>query len=233
VLIGDAGELTKGRHPVVEESKKMKKMNEKTTVVYLGYNLYKTGLPDNSIPNDAIAKVHRDSKIHIAGKSMTKIYFIPGNHDWADGGAVGLESVLRIQNYLDYLGNDNVLMLPRAGCPGPVEVKITDDITLVIMDSQWWLHEFDKPGVESDCSYKTKAEILTELDEILSKNSGKLVLFATHHPFRSYGPHGGYFTFKQHIFPFTDAIPKLYLPLPVIGSSYPLTRAVFVAALDL
>ena len=75
--------------------------------------------------------------------------------------------------------------------------------------------------------------MLTELDEILAKNAKKLVLFATHHPFRSYGPHGGYFTFKQHLFPFTDIKKNLYIPLPILGSAYPLTRAVFGTAQDL
>ncbi len=233
VLIGDAGQLTKGRHPVVAAVKNHIPVNEKTTIVFLGDNLYKTGLPDNSLPTFAIAKAPLDSQIEIAGTSKAKVYFIPGNHDWANGGSNGYESILRVQSYIDYLGNNNVTMFPRDGCPGPVEVKITDDITLLMMDSQWWLHENDKPGIESDCPYKTKAEILLQLDDILSKNSQKLVILALHHTFRSYSPHGGYFTLKQHLFPFTDAIPKLYFPLPLLGSVYPLTRAVFGTIQDL
>lgn len=234
VLIGDAGALTKGRHPVVDAAKKTVKMDEKTTVVFLGDNLYKTGLPDDAVPNFTIAKAPLDSQIHITrGNTKTRVYFIPGNHDWANGGRNGYQSILRVQSYIDILGNEMVKMLPRDGCGGPQEVKINDDITLVMMDSQWWIHEYDKPGVESDCPFKTKAEMLTELEEILAKNSKKLILFATHHPFRSYGPHGGYYTLKQHIFPLTDLNPKLYIPLPLIGSAYPLTRAVFGTSQDL
>lgn len=233
VLIGDAGELTNGRQPVVDAARKLVKMNSKTTVIYLGDNLYKTGLPDNSVPNYEIAKAPLDSQIRIGGKSDAKVFFIPGNHDWANGNAVGYESILRVQSYIDVLGNNKIKMLPRDGCPGPEVAKISEDVTLVMIDSQWWLQENDKPGVESDCPYKTKEEVLTQLDEILSDNAGKLVLFATHHPFRSYGPHGGFFTLKQHIFPLTDAKPNLYIPLPIIGSAYPLTRAVFGTAQDL
>ena len=233
ILIGDAGQLTNGRHPVVNAAKKMITFDKKTTVVFLGDNLYKTGLPDNAVPTYAVAKAPLDSQIQIAGKSDAKVYFVPGNHDWANGGTNGYESILRVQSYIDFLGNNNVTMVPRDGCPGPVEVKISDDVTLVMMDSQWWLHEHDKPGIESDCDYKTKAEVLVQLDDILSKNSKKIVLLAMHHPFRSYSPHGGYFTIKQHIFPFTDAISKLYFPLPVLGSIYPLTRAVFGTEQDL
>jgi hypothetical protein len=233
VLIGDAGQLTNGRHPVVSSVKKNILLDEKTTVIYLGDNLYKTGLPDNSLPTYEIAKAPLDSQINIGGKSKAKVYFVPGNHDWAAGGPNGYESILREQSYIDFLGNQNVKMYPRDGCPGPVEVSITDDIVLVMMDSQWWLHENDKPGLESDCPYKTKAEVLIQLDDILAKNSKKLVLLAFHHPFRSYSSHGGYFTLKQHVFPFTDLRPNLYIPLPVIGSIYPITRSVFGVSQDL
>jgi Omp85 superfamily domain/Calcineurin-like phosphoesterase len=233
VLIGDAGKLNSGHHPVVSAVKKRVPMDKNTTVLFLGDNLYKTGLPDNSLPTYEIAKAPLDSQIHIAGKSDAKVYFIPGNHDWANGGRNGYESILRVQSYIDILSNSNVTMLPRDGCPGPVEVKLNDQITLLILDTQWWLHEFDKPAIESDCPYKTKAEVLVQVEDILARNDDKLVLFAMHHPFRTYGPHGGFFTLKQHVFPFTDVIKKFYLPLPVLGSVYPLTRAVFGTSQDL
>lgn len=233
ILIGDAGQLTEGRHPVVSAVQKHVKFNDKTIVLYLGDNLYKTGLPDNSIPTYAVAKAPLDSQIHISPNPDTRVYFIPGNHDWANGGDNGYASILRVQQYIDLLSNKNVKMLPRDGCPGPVEVELTKDITMVVMDSQWWIHEFEKPGIESDCPCKTEDEILLQLEDIIGKNRDKLILLAMHHPFKSYGPHGGYFTLKQHIFPFTDINPKYYFPLPVLGSIYPLTRAVFGTAQDI
>ncbi len=233
LLIGDGGQLINGRHPVVNAAKKIVPMDSKTTIIFLGDNLYKTGLPDNAMPTYEIAKAPLDSQIEIAGKAPVNVFFIPGNHDWANGSRIGYESILRVQNYIDVLGNKYIRQLPRNGCPGPVEEKINDDVTLVMVDSQWWLQEFEKPGVESDCPYKTKAEVITQLKDIMEKNDNKFVIFAMHHPIRSYGPHGGFFTLKQHIFPFTDAFPKLYIPLPIIGSGYPLTRAVFGTTQDL
>ena len=107
-------------------------------------------------------------------------------------------------------------MLPEDGCPGPVEVHLSDNIVLVIMDSQWWLHLNPKPGPQSECPCKTKDEIITRLNDIVYRNQDKLLLFATHHPMKSYGVHGGYFTLKQHLFPLTDIKPSLYIPLPVV-----------------
>lgn len=233
VIIGDAGQLTNGHHPVVKAARKLVPMNEKTTVVFVGDNLYKTGLPDNSIPTYDIAKAPLDSQIFIAKGTKAHVYFVPGNHDWANGGSNGYRSILRVQSYIDLLGDDHIQMFPRDGCPGPVEISINNDITLVLMDSQWWMQETEKPGIESDCPFKTQSEVLVQLEDIITRNSKKLVLMAFHHPLKSYGPHGGYFTLKQHIFPFTDIAKNFYLPLPVIGSAYPLTRAVFGTTEDL
>ena len=95
------------------------------------------------------------------------------------------------------------------------------------MDSQWWLHLHDKPGNESDCDFKSEDEVITALREIASSHPDRLLVVATHHPLYSYGVHGGNYTWRHHIFPFTDIIPWLYIPLPVIGSVYPITRGIF------
>ena len=47
VLIGDAGQLTNGKHPVVDAVRKLIPLDKKTTVLFLGDNLYKNGLPDD------------------------------------------------------------------------------------------------------------------------------------------------------------------------------------------
>ena len=233
ILVGDAGQLTNGKQPVVNSIRKNIPLDKKSTVLYLGDNLYKTGLPDNTLPTYDLAKAPLDSQIHIAESRDAKVYFVPGNHDWANGSSIGWESILRVQTYIDLLGNNKVFQLPRDGCPGPVEVDINDSVMVVFMDTQWWLMEYDKPGIESDCNQKTKSEVISELGEILSDNEEKLIILAVHHPFKSYGPHGGYFTIKQHIFPFTDINEKWYFPLPVLGSAYPLTRAVFGTIQDI
>ena len=45
--------------------------------------------------------------------------------------------------------------------------------------------------------------------------------------------HGGFYTLKQHIFPFTDMKKNLYIPLPLLGSIYPISRSVFGTPQDL
>ncbi len=239
VVIGDAGSFHKDvngkdRHYVVSAVKKTIPIDKKTIILYVGDNLYYTGLPDNALRTYDIRRQVLDSQMDIARDTKAKVYFIPGNHDWDKMQADGWEAIKREQEYIDTAGaRKNVKFLPKDGCPGPVQVTINDDIVMILMDSQWWLHEYDKPGIESDCSAKTKDQVVSELDDMLQRNSDKLILFAEHHPLKSYGIHGGYFTWKQHLFPLTDAKPNLYIPLPLIGSIYPITRSVFGTPQDL
>lgn len=234
VLIGDAGALTTDRHhTVVEAVEKKEKLDKKTTVVFLGDNLYRFGLPYEQLAQYGDVRAVLDSQANIADHGPRQVYFIPGNHDWMNGQPGGYASVLRQGRYLNNLGKKNLSFLPEDGCPGPEEVDLGNDVILVIMDTQWWLHKQSKPGIESDCDTKTREELLNELQDIVTRNYRKLIIFAAHHPFKTYGVHGGYYTVKQHIFPFTDMRKDLYIPLPVLGSIYPISRAVFGTPEDL
>jgi hypothetical protein len=162
---------------------------------------------------------------------------IPGNHDWKNGGREGFESILREELYvnltLDSLNHQYAEFWPVEGCPGPKEINLGNDVTIILFDSQWWIHPYDKPDIESDCDCKTKDELVDRIADIAGRNAKKLVILACHHPFRSNSVHGGYFTFKQHMFPFTDIFKSAYIPLPLIGSIYPLARGTFGTPQDL
>ncbi len=233
ILIGDAGKLTDGRHPVVDAVKKTIPLDNKTTIMYLGDNLYEKGLPGEEFLNYDKDRSVLDTQISIADGTPSKVYMIPGNHDWENGGRNGFATVVREQLYVDFLRQKNVKYLPEDGCPGPIEVSLGSDVTIIIFDSQWWLHPYDKPGIESDCDCKTEDELVSKIADIAARNAKKLVILACHHPFKSNGVHGGFFKLKQHIFPFTEISPGAYIPLPVLGSAYPLVRSGFGTPQDL
>ncbi len=62
------------------------------------------------------------------------------------------------------------------------------------------------------------------ISEALKDNTGNNILVAAHHPMFTYGIHGGISTFREHIFPLTEIKKWLYIPLPGLGSIYPLYR---------
>ncbi|MBO9200040.1 MULTISPECIES: metallophosphoesterase [Niastella] len=233
ILIGDAGALVNGKHPVASAVKNHLHPDKKTTIVYLGDNLYQFGLPDEGNRNYVLSRTVLDSQMTVAANTSAHVYMIPGNHDWANGRPYGWETLLRQEAYVNLMKEKNVEFIPKEGCPGPIEVPIGKDVVMIVFDSQWFLHQNDKPGVEWDCDCKTENEFMIQLSEMLRKNYNKLVIMACHHPFMSNGIHGGYFGLKQHVFPFTDMKKNLWIPLPVIGSIYPISRSVFGSPQDI
>ena len=228
ILVGDAGMLTNGTHPELNLVKKAFNVDDKkNTVVFLGDNIYPLGLPSIYSSSYESKRKVLDNQVNLVRGTQATAYIIPGNHDWARGRPGGWQQILNQGNYINSLQLDNVHFLPQDGCPGPEEIHISDKVVLVIIDSQWWLQQYDKPGVRSGCESTSEEELLASIQDVVDRNRNKLMIFASHHPFVTYGRHGGFYGIKQHIFPLTEVKPNLYIPLPVLGSIYPIVRGVF------
>jgi len=154
-----------------------------------------------------------------------KVVCIPGNHDWDHWGKEGLEGIKREEAFVeDYLDKGNTF-LPDNGCPGPAEVVLSDNLVLLAIDTQWWLHKWNK-NTESNtnCTAKNDEAFIENLNKAIQRNSDKQILVVAHHPVITNGNHGGYFPFKEHVFPFTAFSPNFYFPLPILGSFHPFYR---------
>ncbi len=228
IVIGDAGRLHGDKNAVVDAVKDYVSPSDKnTTIVFAGDNIYPKGLPGKEDRNYNSAEHILVTLLSPFKDYKAKVYVIPGNHDWQKSGPYGWERIKNQAQLVKELAYPNTVFLPEGGCPGPEEVAINDSLVMIIFDTQWWLHKNDKPGIDDDCECKTEDEVLTKLRDIAYRNRGKRILFASHHPLRTYGEHGGYYTWKQHIFPFTDLNKNAWVPLPVIGSIYPIVRGKF------
>ena len=103
--------------------------------------------------------------------------------------------------------------IPENGCPIK-KIKINEDIVLIVVDSQWYITDWDKhPSINNNCDIKTRAQFLDEFRGEIKKNRGKTTLVVTHHPMYSNGSHNGNYTFKSHL-----------KPLPIIGSAKNILR---------
>ncbi|HZF65249.1 MAG TPA: BamA/TamA family outer membrane protein [Chitinophagaceae bacterium] len=227
-LIGDAGELVGNTHPTVDWLQKNVDWNdERNVAVYLGDNIYPLGLPMEGEPGYATSKKIIDYQIELVKGKQARAFFVQGNHDWKNGKMGGWQQVMNQVNYINSQEQKNITAQPTEGCPGPVAIDVSEKVVLVMMDSQWFLYIHDKPGPGSNCSSTTIDEFATELKEIVASYPNHLLVFAMHHPMYSYGVHGGDYTWKEHLFPLTALKHNLYIPLPVLGSVYPIARGVF------
>lgn len=227
-LVGDAGEMKGNNQPVCDWLKQHVNWNDTSNLlIYLGNNVYRHGLPEEGSKTYAAATRVLDYQASVVHGKKAKAFFIPGNYDWRRGKPGALSQVQRQWDYISKLGMSNIQALPANGCPGPIEVQVGERVVIVFMDSQWWLQQGEKTGLESDCDFKTEDDVVIALKDIIGTYPDKLILLAMHHPFYTHGKHGGYFRLKEHIFPLTEASPGLYIPFPVIGSMYPLSRGLF------
>ncbi|MGZ8558945.1 MAG: BamA/TamA family outer membrane protein [Chitinophagaceae bacterium] len=202
-------------------------LEHKTTVFYLDENKYLQGKIPAVSKESKTAQNNLRLQYEMMRDRGARIYFISANQEFNKMGTEGLEKIKR-QAPLQKEEADSLLkMTPGNACPDPVEMNLTDSLTIIVFNSEWWLYPFDNANVEEECECKTKSEVMARLDELRYKNRHKFILFASHHPFQSNSIRGSRATLKDHLFPLTAANKNLYVPLPVAGSLYRFFRSAF------
>ena len=218
LLLGDGG-APKPDEPVLQTlSEWARKDAAKTSIVFLGDNMYPEGMTERR-KHEAAARI--GPQISVIKDTGAQGFFIPGNHDWASGGTEGFNALLAQEKFINdaLAGESN--FLPHGGSPGPIAIelpKVNPAVRIIVLDTQWWLHQHEKPQ-------KSPETVITELIALLDTKLPVIVV--GHHPLQSYGPHGGYFDWKAHLFPTRALKEWLWIPIPVIGSVHPYARKYF------
>ena len=203
-------------------------------VIFAGDNIYETGLPEPDAPDRKEKERRIIEQMNVVKNFRGRKIFIPGNHDWNEMRPGGLAAVNREEEFVENYLDSSDVFIPSNGCPGPVEIQLNKDLVVIVLDSEWWLHKYEKPiAPDNGCTAGSRVEIMEQVKDILLRNKGKNILITQHHPLFSNGTHGGYFTLKDYIFPLTLVRDRLYIPLPIIGSIYPLMRKYGVSRQDL
>ncbi|GAB5535853.1 MAG: metallophosphoesterase [Rubricoccaceae bacterium] len=222
LLVGDAGApetdeadplLATLRHHVLEAG-------PNSATIFLGDNIYSDGLPPVDDPRRPEAEARLRSQLDAVADAPGRVFFIPGNHDWKHSQPGGRAQLREQEIYVEnVLGEGS--FLPSNGFPGPVEVELTDDLTLLAIDTEWWLgvHERGEgQDEESGASVGADEDFLIELVEAVEDADDERVLVVGHHPILSEGSHSGVAPLSHHLFPLLAVHPAAYVPLPVIGS---------------
>lgn len=235
-LVGDAGYAPAGGTlPTLAFLKKrLPQEGENTSLLFLGDNIYYDGMPPKEEEDNRALAEHRImAQLEILDDFKGRPLFIPGNHDWRNG----LKGVRRQEDFVNkYLNgrkgieNDDEkdwesYFLPSGGCAGLDVVEVNDNLVYIIVDSEWWVRDWDKePAINAGCDIKNREMFLFLFETALRKNRDKNVVVAMHHPLYTNGSHGGKFTAKAHLFPLTEKKKNLYVPLPGLGTLYAVVR---------
>lgn len=253
ILIGDAGDADpKGEHALELLEQRVRIAPARTTVVFLGDNVYETGMPEptaiegtktEAVLDEVLLTLfasRRDAERRLKAQVKavrapgTRAIFIPGNHDWGQPGIDGWKRILAQQAYLDDVRQSvaaddvDVSMLPRDGCPGPTSVDLGRHGRLVVLDTEWWLDRGNKPSPEhpGSCPVVTEAGVQAALERELeaAAAASRRPIVVGHHPLASHGPHGDFVDPIVHVFPLTMA--KAYLPAFVAWAPLPVIGSV-------
>jgi len=243
-LIGDAGnDSPESRAPVLQYLKaKLATESKNSSALFLGDNIYEYGMPPKEDQaSRKVAEYRITSQLETLNEFKGRPFFIPGNHDWRGWGRKGLK---RQENFIESYLNQRqgktdkdqyeTYFIPKDGCSGPEVIELNENVVIIAVDSQWWLTDWDKDTKINDgCENRNRETFKFNFENTIRKYRNKNIVIAMHHPPYTYGPHGGKFTIKQHVFPLTEMNPNLYIPLPGLGSLSALFRGTIGSRQDM
>ena len=218
-LIGDAGNADQlpAQKVLKQLQSKINQSNGNSTLLFLGDNIYPNGLPKQPGDERTLAEEKLDNQLSLTKDFKGSTIFIPGNHDWYSKGTEGL---LEQQNYIIEKTGDKKAFAPKNSCPIETR-KIGKDIALIIVDSEWYLADWNKnPEINKNCAIKSREAFFDEFEDQLNKNQNKTIIVAIHHPLIDNGSHGGKYSLKKQLFPVEKQI-----PLPGLAPLINLSRA--------
>jgi len=228
LLVGDAGAPVEMGKKSLDQFPVLKALEyfagfipERTVVVFLGDSVYPAGLPDETGQSPrtdedclgrACAEKRIDVQIDILKASGAKGIIVPGNHDWNEGGRKGVKRILNLGEYIADSRERkkiNVDFIPKNGCPGPITVPLSGKkvaISLIVLDTQWWLHDYRKPGKDdnsSQCKQVTETGVIESIKKQIMEETRKQrhIMLVAHHPLKSYGEHGAFYSMKDLVRP--------------------------------
>lgn len=188
VLIGDAGYYRED-DPTLAALGRWTADAERSSVVFLGDNIYDEGMTDEDRA--------RGEKIlgHQLAATRAPKYVIPGNHDWGFfSKKYNAKSINNQQLFVDSWPAGRADFVPKDGCMGPERRTLAEAdgerpaVVLIALDPTPWIH----PRLRALCSHAQSTEAhLARLAELLATSRDDFVIVASHYPMRTGGPHGG------------------------------------------
>ncbi len=231
-LIGDAGAARPNDQVLAALGSELRRRAGDVTVLFMGDNVYPKGIPAPEHADRAEAERRLRVQVDALRGTDARGVFIPGNHDWARSGEEGWASIVRFDSLLARENLARVSLLPTGGCPGPEVITITERFRLVVLDTQWWLHPHDRPEhPTSRCAADSMGEVASAIRNLAIGSA--TIGVVGHHPLATGGVHGGHFGVLDHVFPLRALEPWLWVPLPIIGSAYPVARMAGISDQDL
>lgn len=158
---------------IIEDSKK----GDSSSLVIVGNIVPKKGYPDKDNGRDQLQEDLKKNLLEQLKGFKGNVVFTPGYNEWQQDAPDNIDD---LESFLQ--DNSNSEFIPDDGCP--IEsVSLSDDVQLIIVDSQWYIADWDDhPYINNKCEIKTRTQFREEFNDELEDAQKKTVLVAVHHP---------------------------------------------------
>jgi len=116
-----------------------------STILFLGDIISKDGM-DKTPNKEEVDKVNYI--LDLAATAEQSI-FVPGDKEWDGGGKEGFQKIKTLEKHFK---KEKIQVTPSDGCLGPEVIDVGDFLRIITINTQWWVHRFQKPESEDlDC----------------------------------------------------------------------------------
>ncbi|MGV3502683.1 MAG: BamA/TamA family outer membrane protein [Adhaeribacter sp.] len=176
-LLGDTGDPAgeNGKLPLLQTQ--IAQADTNSALVFLGNSFYPALLPKVSAPEREAAETQLKSQLDALKDFKGRLLLVPGDHGKKNREAADYRHQERfIATYL----NQEKMVQPEGPCPGPVELHLSPDILLLLIDAKYMLPANIPPPEGSGCEVTKPSQVLAQIDDILRTYPEKQVVLAAH-----------------------------------------------------
>ncbi len=194
LLIGDAGDANLNGDALLSLlAYQARQMPDRTTVTFLGDNVYERGMPPPvTKPGEQAADTAKqiadavfldlfasrqaaeqslNAQLDVVRGTKARAIFVPGNHDYDQFEPGGWSRILEEEKFIqaaDVYTDVNAELLPAGGCAGPTAIPLGAMGELITLNTQWWLdprlkHDLAWETATSNCTERTEPQVRSAL----------------------------------------------------------------------
>ncbi|MGB5942071.1 MAG: metallophosphatase [Leeuwenhoekiella sp.] len=161
---------------ILDAINEMSQKDTRATFVALG-NITKNGFPKNDDKRKKVKETLRKRLMQPLERFNGNVIFIPGQNEWRKNGHKALDDM---ESFIQ--DNSKAEFWPNDGCVREIENLDTENVELLMIDSQWFLEDWDDHiYINNDCGIKTRADFFTKFKDDLKDEQNKTVIVAIHH----------------------------------------------------
>jgi hypothetical protein len=91
---------------------------------------------------------------------------------------------------------------------------------LILLDREGWIGDKRRATTPQSCASRTADEVIAAVHGALTTAGSRHTVVRAQLPLATHGAHGGFFSWREHLFPLVRWKSWLWVPIPILSSGY-------------